>query len=94
MINLRTDVPLPEEVIQRVQTISAQIRDLLLEQEQVLLLGINKKQLLKREEVAKLLRCDEHKIPRAIPRIRVGKNWLFELQDVESFIESKKRKVS
>jgi hypothetical protein len=47
MINLRTDVPLPEEVIQRVQTISAQIRDLLLEQEQVLLLGINKKQLLK-----------------------------------------------
>lgn len=93
MIDLRTDIPVKEDLTKRIQLILSQIRELTLEVEQVLALAIDKHVLLTRKEVAEMLRCEEKKVPRPIPRIRSGRNWLFELADVEAFIASKKKKV-
>lgn len=51
----------------------------------------DKSVLLTKEEAAEKLRCEPDKIPSKIPRIRVGSKRLFQLGDIEHFIESKKR---
>lgn len=91
MLNLRTDVPIKQDVLEAVQNRLAQQRDLSLEIEQMLKMCIDDEVLLTRSEVAKMLRCDEKKIPRAIPRMRVSSNYLFDKNDVKAFLESKKR---
>lgn len=91
MLNLREDIVLVEELSERILANNAQIRDLLLENEQMIKLAKDPHNLLTREEVAKKLRCDENKIPRSIPRIRISKNWCFEQGDVESFVEKHKK---
>ena len=91
MLNLRTDIPIKEEVIDMVQNQLAQVRDMTLEIEQTLKMAMNEKVLLTREELAKMLRCDVKKIPRPIPRMRVGSQYLFSLEDVNAFLDSKKR---
>lgn len=91
MLNLRTDVPIKEDVIETIQNQLAQMRDLTLEVEQTLRLSVNKHLYLTRSEVAEMLRCDEKKIPRPIPRMRVGRQYLFDQDDVKAFLDSKKR---
>lgn len=91
MLNLRTDVPVKEDVIETVQNQLAQMRDLTLEVEQTLRLCVSKHIYLTRAEVAEMLRCDEKKIPRPIPRMRVGRQYLFDQDDVKAFLDSKKR---
>lgn len=91
MLNLRTDVPIKEDVIETVQTQLAQIRELTLEVEQTLKLCLDTHVLLTRSEVAKMLRCPENKIPRPIPRMRVGSQYLFDQDDIKAFLDSKKR---
>lgn len=92
MLNIRSDVPIKQDAVDAVQELFAQIRDLTLEAEQLLKLATQEKVLLTREEVAKLLRCDESKVPKVIPSIRTGRKRLFEQKDVYAFIESKKHK--
>lgn len=91
MLNLRDDVILKETVSERIMQNNAEIRDLLIENEQLIKMAKDPTILLTRKEVADRLRCDEIKIPRAIPRIRVGKNYLFQVGDVEEFINQRKR---
>lgn len=92
MIDLRTDVLVKEDVIARFQQNDAQIRDLLNENELILAKLKEPHILMTREEVATKLRCEPTKIPRAIPRCRIGKNWLFDKVEVENFILKKTRK--
>ena len=92
MLNLRTDIPIKADVIDQINLRHAQIRDLLIEEEQLMALANDNKVLLTREEVARKLRCTVDKIPRPIPRIRIGKNYLFETGDVEAYIQSKKKR--
>ena len=91
MLNLRTDVPVKEDVLEAVQNKLAQIRDLCLEIEQTMKLAVDEHILLTREEVAKMLRCEEKKIPGVIPKMRIGKQYLFDQNDIKAFLESKKR---
>jgi len=91
MLNLRTDIPVKEDVIEQVEHLHAQIRDLLFEQEQLLKLSIGEDLLLTRDEVAIKLRCEPKKIPKCIPKIRIGNNYLYELKDVNAFVRSKKK---
>lgn len=91
MLNIRTDIPIKENVIETTQNILAQVRDLTLEIEQVLKMAIEDDVLLLKEEVAQRLHCDKAKIPRSIPKMRVGKNTLYSLKDLNAFLQSKKR---
>lgn len=91
MLDLRKDIPIREEIVQFRQLKHQQIRDILLELEQADALLQDKSVLLTREETAEKLRCEPDKIPSKIPRIRVGSKRLFQLGDIEHFIESKKR---
>lgn len=91
MLDLRSDRVVKEDVIAIRQLKYQQIRDLLLELEQVDALLQDKSVLLTREETAEKLRCDPQKIPSRIPRVRVGSKRLFQLGDIEAFIAEKKR---
>ena len=91
MLDLTKDLPIRENIIQFRQLKHQQIRDILLELEQADALLQDKSVLLTKEEAAEKLRCEPDKIPSKIPRIRVGSKRLFQLGDIEYFIESKKR---
>lgn len=91
MLDLTKDIPIRENIIQFRQLKHQQIRDILLELEQADALLQDKSVLLTKEEAAEKLRCEPDKIPSKIPRIRVGSKRLFQLGDIEHFIESKKR---
>lgn len=91
MLDLTKDLPIRENIIQFRQLKHQQIRDILLELEQADALFQDKSVLLTKEEAAEKLRCEPDKIPSKIPRIRVGSKRLFQLGDIEHFIESKKR---
>lgn len=91
MLDLTKDLPIRENIIQFRQLKHQQIRDILLELEQADALLQDKSVLLTKEEAAEKLRCEPDKIPSKIPRIRVGSKRLFQLGDIEHFIESKKR---
>lgn len=90
MLSLRNDVTLKKDVISEIQSEMAQIREKTLEVEQILKFALKERLLLTKKEVAERLRCEEKKIPRDIPRVRVGNQYLFRDEDVESFIESKR----
>ena len=91
MLNLRSDVPIKAEVLEEVRVRFAQIRDLQNEAEQLLHMAIveDKDVFMTREEVAELFKCPANRVPRVIPRIRIGKNWLFKKGDVNAFIEER-----
>ncbi len=89
MLNLRTDIPVKADVIEQIEHIHAQIRDLLLEQEQLLRLSMDENILLTKEEVKQKLRCE--KVPKQIPHVRVGNTYLYQLADINAFIRSKKK---
>lgn len=91
MLNLRDDVLLKEDVSERIMQNNAEIRDLLTENEQLIKFAKDPSLLMTREEVAERLRCDVHKIPRSIPRIRCGKQYLFEVGDIDEFIQTHKK---
>ena len=88
MLNLRTDIPVKQDVIEQIEHLHAQIRDLLVEQEQLLRLAIDEDLLLTKEEVKQKLRCD--KVPKQIPHIRIGNTFLYQLGDINAFIKEKK----
>lgn len=92
MLDLRTDILVKEDVIARFQQNDAQIRDLLNENELILAKLKEPHLLMTRQEVAERLRCEAEKIPKAIPRTRIGKNWLYDKSEVEAYIIRKTRK--
>lgn len=90
MLNLKSDLPIKENLSNELQFRIAQIRDLLLEVEQIQKLQIEAEDLYyTREELAAKFKCDPHKIPRAIPSLRVSKNILYRKSDVDEFIENR-----
>lgn len=93
MLDLRTDVPIRKEVLDEVQTRFAQIRDLQDEAMTLLAIAVNNKQevYLTRPEVASMLRCEEKRIPRDIPRCKRGKEYLFSSEDVKNWVKSHKK---
>lgn len=91
MLNLRNDIPLKENVIDRVQQELAIIRDHSLAIEELVRFATQEKVYLTRQEVAELLRCDTKHIPRQIPNVRVSKNWVYDRDDVYKFLETRKR---
>lgn len=93
MLNLKSDIPIKEELSEAFQLRIAQARDLLLEMEQIMKLELEAEDICyTRKELAEKFKCDEHKIPRAIPSFRVSKNILYRKRDVDEFIESRLRK--
>lgn len=91
MLDIRKDKLVREDVVAFRQLKHQQIRDILLELEQADALLEDDSLLLTRAETAEKLRCDPMKIPTKIPRIRVGKERLFQLGDIKAFIEEKRR---
>lgn len=91
MLDLNKDVPIREDISAFIQHKHQEIRDILLEIEQAQALLHDTSVLLTREETANKLRCEPGKIPSKIPRIRVGKQRLFQLGDIEQFITEKKK---
>lgn len=89
MINLRVDLPVKQDVVDLIQLKIAQIRDELVEIEELMRNATQERILLTKEEVQKFLRVE--KVPPAIKKIRCGNKWLYERQDVYNFIDSKKR---
>lgn len=92
MLDIRKDIPVKEDAIDRINQTYGQIVDLLNECREIMGVAAKGRVLLKREEVANILRCEPKSIPRVIPNIRVGRNWLYEEKDVYDFIESRKKK--
>lgn len=90
MLELRTDVPIRKEVLEEVQTKFAQIRDLQDEAVTLLTIAANTEAetYLTRSEVANILRCEEKRIPRDIPRCKRGKDYLFSSFDVKNWVKS------
>lgn len=91
MLDIRKDKFVQEDVVRLRQLKHQQIRDILLELEQLDAALEDDSLLLTRDETANKLRCDPKKIPSKIPRIRVGKERLFQLGDIRAFIEGQKR---
>jgi len=90
MLNLRNDIKLTEEATEALQRIHAQIRDLLIEEEQVYkqCLESNREIYLTKEETAKLLRIEDGKLPRDLERTKVRKQWLFNKKTVLDYLDS------
>lgn len=91
MLDIRSTKLKREELVAFRQLKYQQIRDILLELEQADALMNDKSVLLTRQETADKLRCDPKKIPKQIPRLRVGSQWCFQLGDIEEFILTHKR---
>jgi hypothetical protein len=91
MLDLRKTKIKREELVEFRQFKYQQIRDLLLELEQADALMNDKSLLLTREETAEKLRCEPDKIPKQIPRVRIGAKRCFQLGDIEHFIATHKK---
>ena len=93
MLNLKSNVPVKEELSEELQFRVAQIRDLLLEIEQIQKLQLEAEDICyTREELAHKFKCDPKKIPRAIPSFRVSRNILYKKSDVDAFIKARMTK--
>lgn len=93
MLDIRTDIPIKQNCIEAIQDKFAQIRDLMSESELLLKNAISPDDiLLTQEEVAEKFRCDVKHIPRQIPRMRCSGKVLFQISDVNNFIQKKLKK--
>lgn len=93
MLNIKTDIPIKQDCIEAIQDKFAQIRDLMSESEVLLKNAIAPDDiLLTQEEVAEKFHCDTKHIPRQIPRFRCAGKVLFQLSDVNNFIQKKLKK--
>lgn len=93
MLNIKTDIPVKEDLTESLQNIFAQIRDLLIEAEQQLaFVRANGDYFLTKKEVAEYFHCEVSKIPRAIPRLRRGNDLLFKKSDIDEYVKMKTRR--
>ena len=94
MLDLRNDIVLTDEATEALQRIHAQIRDLLLEEEQIYkqCLSSDREIYLTKEETEKMLRCDDGRLPRDLERTKVRKQWLFNKKTVLEYLDSHTRR--
>jgi hypothetical protein len=93
MLDLKTDMPIKEELVKEVQVKFAQAKDIMDEALNLLQISVTKEKakeiLLTREEVAEKLRCKTNEIPRSVPRFKSGKQWLFPSKDLDEWIKER-----
>lgn len=92
MIDIKTDIPVREECFKAVQDIHAQIRDLLVEEEQLLHAAVSDEVLMTAEEVAEFFRTDKKHIPNGIPKLRRGCVSLYPKTEVLNYVKAKLKK--
>lgn len=91
MLNLRTDFPCKEGIVEQLQNIYAQINDLTREAEQILRNACDTNDVyLTRDQVAEMFHCDPKKIPKGLPKIRFkNSHIIYRKADIDAFLESK-----
>ncbi len=89
MIDIKTDFPIREDCLRAIQDRNAQIRDLLIEIEQILGSAVKEDVLMTAQEVADYYRTDTKHIPKGIPKMRRGKDYLYSRGDVVNYAKTK-----
>jgi hypothetical protein len=88
MINVKNDTPTKEAFLDRLNFLMSEIRTVTMEVEQLTREATKSNYLITKEEACKILCCEN--IPKAIPKVKIGNKWRYELKDIEEFIEAKK----
>ena len=89
MINMRTDIPVKEELIDKVKLYLAQINDLCVKVNGTLEELVKDDKLLTKEQIMEYFHMD--KIPTGLPKIRVGNKMMALESDVKDYINKRKR---
>ena len=90
MINLKKDFPVKTEIISELQNKTAQIRDLLIEMDQLIAIyEATKDCYLTRAETADYFRCSKQQIPKQIPHIRRGNDLLYKKSDIDEYVKTR-----
>ncbi len=92
MIDIKTDLPVREECFNAIQDRFAQIRDLMVECEQILHAACSDEVLMTADEVAEYFRTDKKHIPAGLPKVRRNRENLYSRADVVNYVKTKLRK--
>lgn len=82
-----------EDYLKEISSISATIKDLLNDMELLTKVYIEDKNMTS-VEVATFFRCETSQIPKEIPCIKIGRNYLYKKSDIDKWLLDHKRNRS
>lgn len=90
MIDLNTEYPDKESIMEAFDRVTSRLRNDLLDLEFLFKRIIDGRTYISTEDAAKLLCCNSDELPTKLPKYHVGRNYLYKISDVIEFVESRK----
>ena len=92
MLNIKTDIPVKEDIQEAINARLAQAHDLLNEVQVLERMKLEQDVFVSKQELADRFHCDVKQVPHQIPSIRMGKTYLYKESDVAEFIKSRTKR--